>query len=69
MQPQAAKFPTGVKSVADYIHAKGLKVGLYTTRANRSCAGFAGSCQHEVVDVNEWASWGVDYNDEASDEG
>ena len=38
-----------------------MKVGLYTTRANRSCAGFAGSCQHEVVDVNEWAAWGVDY--------
>ena len=42
MQPNPTKFPKGVKFVADYIHAKGLSMGLYTTRANRSCDGYAG---------------------------
>ena len=58
-QPQPGKFPHGVKPVADYIRGKGLQLGLYTTRANHSCGGYAGSCGHELVDVRQWAEWGV----------
>jgi alpha-galactosidase len=60
-QPQPSKFPQGVKHVADYIKSKGMQLGLYTTRANRSCGGYAGSCGHEFVDVQQWAAWGVTY--------
>lgn len=59
--PNPDKFPDGVAAVADYIHSKGLKLGLYTARANHTCAKFAASCMHERVDVAQWASWGVDY--------
>jgi len=59
--PQAAKFPQGMRAVADYIHAKGLKLGLYTARAPHTCAGFAASCGREAVDVRQWANWTVDY--------
>ena len=38
-----------------------MQLGLYTTRANRSCGGYAGSCGHEFVDVQQWAEWGVTY--------
>ena len=54
-----AKFPQGFKAVADYIHSLGLKSGLYTAKGSRTCAGFAASCQHEVQDAAQWASWGI----------
>ena len=60
-QPQPAKFPKGMKHVADYVKSQGLQLGLYTTRANQSCAGYAGSCGHELVDVQQWSEWGVTY--------
>ena len=48
-------------AVAAAIHAKGLKLGLYTARAPHTCAGFAASCHRERVDIAQWAAWGVDY--------
>jgi len=56
-----SKFPNGFKAVADFIHSLGLKSGLYTAKGPNTCAGFAASCNHEVQDAAQWASWGVDY--------
>lgn len=58
---QAAKFPNGFKAVADFIHSLGLKSGLYTAKGPHTCAGFAASCDHEMQDAAQWASWGIDY--------
>ena len=54
------KFPD-MKALGDYIHSKGLKFGLQTSAAAKSCAGFEGSYGHEAEDAETFASWGVDY--------
>eukprot|EP00729_Bicosta_minor_P022249 gene22249-3703_t len=59
--PSPAKFPDGMRPVADYIHSKNLKIGLYTARGPHTCAKFAASCMHELVDIKQWANWTVDY--------
>lgn len=61
LAPDPAKFPHGVKAVADYVHAKGLKFGLYSCCGVRTCAGFPGSFEHEFQDAEQFARWGVDY--------
>ena len=53
-------FPD-MKGLADYIHAKGLKAGLYTSPGRLTCAGFAGSYGHEEQDAALFASWGYDF--------
>lgn len=58
--PNPEKFPTGFKSVCDYIHGLGLKSGLYTAMGNKTCAGYAASCGHEAQDAALWASWGIE---------
>ena len=55
------KFPNGFQNVTAYLHGLGLKSGLYTAKGPHTCAGFAASCQHEVQDAAQWASWGIDY--------
>ena len=55
------RFPDGMKSLADYVHGKGFKFGLYTVGGNFTCAGYPGSGGYEVLDANTYASWGVDY--------
>ena len=57
----ATKFPSGIKALADYVHSKGLKFGLYTDAGTRTCAGRPGSLGHEYQDARTYASWGVDY--------
>ncbi|WP_345565975.1 NPCBM/NEW2 domain-containing protein [Nonomuraea rosea] len=59
--PDPVKFPDGIKGVADYIHAKGLKLGIYGDAGTKTCAGYPGSLGHEEVDAQTWADWGVDY--------
>jgi len=61
--PDPARFPNGIKAVADYVHSKGLKFGLYSSAGTMTCnsAGFPGGLGHEQQDANLWASWGVDY--------
>ncbi|HEX6353180.1 NPCBM/NEW2 domain-containing protein [Actinophytocola sp.] len=59
--PDPAKFPGGISGVADYVHAKGLKLGIYGDAGTKTCAGFPGSLGHETVDAQTWADWGVDY--------
>jgi alpha-galactosidase len=61
--PDPARFPNGIKAVADYIHSKGLKFGIYTSAGTKTCntAGFPGGLGHEQQDANLFASFGVDY--------
>lgn len=55
------KFPSGMKALADYIHSKGLKFGLYTDCGVKTCAGCEGSFGHEYQDAIQYARWGADY--------
>ncbi|MCB0636097.1 MAG: glycoside hydrolase family 27 protein [Lewinella sp.] len=55
------KFPAGMQALADYIHARGLKFGLYNCAGDKTCAGYPGSRGHEYEDARLYASWGVDY--------
>ena len=55
------KFPSGMKSLGNYIHSKGLKFGIYQDRGHSTCMKLPGSFQHEQVDMNTFAEWGVDY--------
>jgi alpha-galactosidase len=55
-----AKFPD-MKALADYVHSKGLKLGIYSSPGPKTCAGYAGSQGHEVQDARTYAAWGVDY--------
>lgn len=55
------RFPSGIKALADYIHAKGLKFGIYSDAGSHTCAGRPGSFGHAVQDANQYAQWGVDY--------
>ncbi|AXC13884.1 Alpha-galactosidase precursor [Acidisarcina polymorpha] len=57
-----AKFPSGIKALADYIHSKGLKFGIYTDAGIKDCdSGAPGSHDHEAQDAATFASWGVDF--------
>jgi alpha-galactosidase len=55
------RFPSGMKALADYVHSKGLKFGVYTDCGTRTCGGKPGSRDHEMQDAASYASWGVDY--------
>ncbi|MEU1203628.1 NPCBM/NEW2 domain-containing protein [Streptomyces sp. NPDC005813] len=61
--PDPVRFPGGIKAVADYVHAKGLKLGIYTSAGTKTCnsAGFPGALGHEYSDAQQFADWGVDY--------
>ena len=59
--PDGTKFPNGMKALADYVHSKGLKLGLYSDRGTKTCAGKPGSYSYETKDAQTYASWGVDY--------
>ncbi len=61
--PDPVRFPNGIKAVADYVHSKGLKFGIYTSAGTKTCntAGFPGGLGHEQQDANLFASFGVDY--------
>ncbi|MEV6829835.1 NPCBM/NEW2 domain-containing protein [Amycolatopsis sp. NPDC051102] len=62
MQANKARFPSGIKALADYVHAKGLKFGLYTSAGTLTCAKTQpGALDHEDVDAQTFADWGVDY--------
>ncbi|MEH3120659.1 MAG: glycoside hydrolase family 27 protein [Sphingomonas phyllosphaerae] len=55
-----AKFPD-MKALADYVHARGLKLGIYSSPGLKTCAGYAGSYGHVEQDARTFARWGVDY--------
>ena len=55
------RFPSGMKALADYVHSKGLKLGVYTDAGRMTCEKRPGSFEHEAQDIRTYASWGVDY--------
>ena len=54
------KFPD-IKGLADWLHANGLKMGIYSSPGDRTCGGYLGTLDHEKQDAETWNSWGVDY--------
>jgi alpha-galactosidase len=54
------KFPD-MKALADYVHGKGLKLGIYSSPGPNTCAGYEGSYGHEEQDARTYAAWGIDY--------
>src|SRR5579864_8598052 len=54
------KFPD-MKALADYVHGKGLKIGIYSSPGPNTCAGYEGSYAHEEQDAKTYAAWGIDY--------
>ena len=59
--PDPIKFPNGMKALTDYVHSRGLKVGIYSDAADWTCATYPGSYGFEDQDAQLWASWGFDY--------
>ena len=59
--PDPEKFPQGIKALADYVHAKGLKLGIYSDAAPLTCGGCTASYGFEAQDARTFASWGIDY--------
>ncbi|HZT71078.1 MAG TPA: glycoside hydrolase family 27 protein [Terriglobia bacterium] len=55
-----SKFPD-MKSLAEYVHSKGLKLGIYSSPGPKTCAGYEGSYGHEQQDAETYAKWGIDY--------
>ena len=55
------RFPNGIKALADYVHSKGLKLGVYSDHGVETCQGRPGGYGYEYLDANTYASWGVDY--------
>jgi len=61
IQPDPERFPSGMKALADYVHSKGLKLGIYSDAGWKTCAGRPGSRGYEYQDALTYARWGVDY--------
>ncbi|RZK13498.1 MAG: glycoside hydrolase family 27 protein, partial [Hymenobacter sp.] len=61
IQPDAKRFPSGMKALADYLHGKGLKMGIYSDAGSQTCGGRPGSRGYEFQDAQQYAAWGVDY--------
>ncbi|SCF05073.1 alpha-galactosidase [Micromonospora matsumotoense] len=68
LQGDPTRFPSGMKALGDYIHARGLKFGIYQVPVDKTCAqyfnsypGATGSQGHEVQDARQFAAWGVDF--------
>lgn len=59
--PDPELFPHGMKYLADYIHSKGLKFGMYSCAGFKTCAGYPSSYGHEFEDAKQFAEWGIDY--------
>jgi alpha-galactosidase len=61
IHPDPDRFPSGMKALADYVHSKGLKIGIYSDAGSQTCGGRPGSRGHEYQDAITYASWGIDY--------
>ncbi|CAA2978798.1 alpha-galactosidase 3-like [Olea europaea var. sylvestris] len=59
--PDSREFPSGIKALADYVHSKGLKLGIYSDAGAFTCEVHPGSLGHEYDDAARFASWGIDY--------
>ena len=58
LQPDPTRFPSGMTHLADYVHARKLKIGLYTDYGTKTCMGRPGSYGHELADAQQFAAWG-----------
>lgn len=61
IHPDPVRFPSGMKALADYIHSKGLKIGIYSDAGSQTCGGRPGSRGYEFQDAQTYANWGIDY--------
>lgn len=61
IQPDSKRFPSGLKSLGDYIHNLGLKFGVYSSAGFKTCQAFPASLGVEDLDAQSYAEWGVDY--------
>ncbi len=61
IQADPTRFPSGIKALADYVHSRGLKLGLYSDAGSKTCGGKPGSRGHEYQDALQYARWGIDY--------
>ncbi len=61
MVPSREKFPGGMKALAEYVHSKGLKFGMYSCAGTLTCAKYPGSYDNEEIDAKTFASWDVDF--------
>lgn len=58
---RASTFPSGIAALADYVHSRGLKLGIYSDAGYKTCQGQPGSLGHEQADADTFAYWGIDY--------
>jgi len=61
IHPNQERFPSGMKALADYVHSKGLKLGIYSDAGWKTCGGKPGSRGYEYQDALTYAEWGIDY--------
>ena len=61
LQPDPKRFPNGIKALADYVHSKGLKFGIYEDYGNFTCGGYPGILGHLETDAKTFAEWEIDY--------
>merc|ERR1712151_1430394 len=61
LKPDASRFPSGMKAMGDYMHARGVQFGTYSDEGTVTCQRYPASKDHEEDDANVFASWGVDY--------
>ena len=61
IHPDPERFPSGMKALADYVHGRGLKLGIYSDAGATTCGGKPGSRGHEYQDAITYAEWGIDY--------
>lgn len=61
IHPDPTRFPSGMKALADYVHSKGLKIGIYSDAGSQTCGGRPGSRGYEFQDAQMYAKWGIDY--------
>lgn len=60
LQADPKRFPSGIKKLADYVHSKGLKLGIYADLGSLTCGGYPGSLGHHEIDAQTFADWDVD---------
>ena len=61
VQPNPETFPSGILALANYVHSKGMKLGIYSDAGRNTCAGKTGSLGHEYQDALQYARWEIDY--------
>lgn len=61
LQCDKATFPNGIKSLADYVNSRGLKLGIYSSNGTLTCEDYPASLRYEATDADTFASWGIEY--------